>query len=40
MKKSDYPRITLAYTALKYAVRFIRRPKIDLKTIEKEIADL
>ena len=40
MKESDYPRITLAYTALKYAVRFIRRPKIDLKTIEKEIADL
>ena len=40
MKESDYPRITLAYTALKYAVRFIRRPKIDLKTIEKEIANL
>lgn len=40
MKESDYPRITLAYTALKYAVKFIRRPKIDLKAVEKEISGL
>lgn len=40
MKERDYPRITLAYTALKYAVRFIRKPRIDLKEIEKEIAKL
>lgn len=37
---SDYEQVTLAYTALKYAVKCIRRPKVDIKSIEKEISEL
>lgn len=31
--------ITIAYIALKYALKVVKRPKIDLKAIEKEISE-
>lgn len=40
IKSVDYGEISLAYIALKYALKVIKKPKIDLKSIEEEISNL